>query len=245
MTIFKFLRLCTQPGQIFKPVTCPDISLKSAIETLNVAISPGFIIRDKDQLYPKVQTETNKFSERAGMLQPSTKRSFIIDLQVSRNTVCFPIFDNKIKDIIDILRIKLAKFCMAGKDINSVKRNDLAIPRYIKRCDDIKLVKKIWMQRLGGWIVDFFTTSIFTSRPVFHQAVALDNPVNGGKGWLVVKPLFIKIIMDANRSTKRVLRLGCVSFLKAFSGINDFIFNLFINFIRTCMWAARMAFIPF
>ena len=244
MFIFKLFRFSAQAGQIFKPVTCPDIFQKPAIKAFNVAVSPRFVIRDKDQLHPEVQTETNEFSERAGMVQPTTERSFIIDLHVSRNTIRFPVFDNKIKDIIDILRVKLAKFCMAGKDVNSVKGNDLAIPGYVKRCDDIKLVQKVWMQRLGGRVIDLFATSVFASLPVFHQSIALDNPVNSGKGWFIVNPLFIKVIMDANRSAKRIFSFRCVSFLKAFSGINDFLLDLVINFIRTCMRTARMAVKP-
>lgn len=245
MLIFKLFRFSAQARQIFKPVTCPDIFLKPAIKTFDVAVSPRFVIRDKDQLHPDVQTESNEFSERAGVVQPTTKRSFIIDLQVSRNTIRFPVFNNKIKDIIDILRIKLNKICMAGKNVNSIKGDDLAIPGYVKRCDDIKLVQKVWVQRLGGRIIDFFTTSVFASIPVCHQSIAFDNPVNGGKGWFFVKPFFIKVIMDANRSAKGILGFRCVSFLKAFSGINHFLFDLVINFIRTCMRTTGKAMAPF
>jgi hypothetical protein len=210
MVIAKLRRFHPEVLQIGKPVFIPHQVLKASIKALDMAVTPRFIERDKDHLNPEIQTKPDQFAKGLWVVQTTSERRFVIDLQKTRNAIHLPILYEKGQDAVCVLCIELFEICLAGTDINTVDRYDFAVSADMQGCNQIQLVQVTRVLCIGPRVINGLLLMVGSVR-LLDQAAAFENTVDGGQTGLVIHAFSIKILMNANGTAKGVFGVRLVA----------------------------------
>ncbi len=165
--------------QISKGLWLPQQSVKSAVETFYIGVSPRLFERNKNQFNAKVKAKTGYLSKRSGMIQAASKRCFVINLQVPGHAKDFPIINKKVYNAVCAFAVILLQVGLTGTDIYSIDGDNNPVAFDVSGGNQIKLMH---MARVSGfdfriicsWSILFCRFGLRN-----NQSVAFQNPVDG------------------------------------------------------------------
>lgn len=223
MEAFKAREFSLQVNQASKSLGAQEELVIDIVELLDGAITPGFALRDEEQLHTQVQAQADKKAEASGVAVGASKRQFVVDLQGAGDSQALPSSDNGLHDVDVVFAGQSLEGHSVAKDIDEMGPVEALFASQVAGTDQVELVDIVGLSCLHGWVRD----SAWTVDGAVHQALLLEDTIDGPDLGQRVNAQFFELPLDGERSL-----LGIFGFEQSFAHCTDGLCNRLGSLVR-------------